>query len=125
VKGPDGRPLAIDRMKIDLGGGQAVGIEAQGTSVDVLAQQLSRQLGSAVVNKTGLTGSYDFNLHWASDPNRSSNETEADSAAGTPGAAARPSLAGALQEQLGLKLEPQKAPMEILVIDHMEKPAEN
>jgi uncharacterized protein (TIGR03435 family) len=121
MKGPDGRPVATRRMKLDLASAQVMGIEAQGTSVDEFAQLLSRQLGSAVVNKTGLTDSYDFNLHWASDPNRSSNETDANSVPSTSG----PSLSAALQDQLGLKLEPQKAPMEILVIDHVEKPTEN
>ena len=81
------------------------------------ASQLSRQLGSVVVDKTGLAGKYDFTLTWAADAGGTTNES-------AHGASA-PSLFTALQEQLGLKLEPQKTPMEVLVIDHVEKQAEN
>jgi uncharacterized protein (TIGR03435 family) len=93
-------------------GGQVVGIEARRMSTADLAQQLSRQLGSAVVDKTGLQGSFDFNLHWTASANGDSNQAD------NP-------LFTALQQQLGLKLEPQTAPMEVLVIDHIEKPQEN
>ncbi len=65
-------------------------------------------LGRQVLDKTGLTGTWDFNaLHWAANPLPDSDE---------------PSLFTAIQEQLGLKLEPQKAPVEMLVIEHVEKP---
>jgi uncharacterized protein (TIGR03435 family) len=95
------------------------GIGAQGISADDLAQQLSRQLGTPVVNKTGLQGRYDFNLHWR-DGKASSGENETSS-----GASGEPTLFKAIQEQLGLKLQAQKAPTLVLVIDRLEKPAEN
>jgi len=98
---------------------QVYAFAAQGISADDLAQLLSRQLGTPVVNKTGLQGRYAFNLNW-SDGNRSSPESEASSAS-----ASAPSIFTAVQEQLGLKLEAQKAQMQVLVIDHVEKPAEN
>ena len=111
VKGTDGRILSTSaRMQFD--GGQVVGIEARRMSTADLAQQLSRQLGSAVVDKTGLQGAFDFNLHWTASANGDSNQAD------NP-------LFTALQQQLGLKLEPQTAPMEVLVIDHIEKPQEN
>jgi uncharacterized protein (TIGR03435 family) len=94
------------------------GIGAQGISTDDLAQQISRQLGTPVVNKTGLHGRYDFNLSWNDGKG---NSTEAEPGSGN---ATAPSLFTAVQEQLGLKLEPQKEPMQVLVIDHIEKPAE-
>jgi len=97
-------------MRMQIGGNQVYGIGAQGMPLDDFAQQISRQLGTPVVNKTGLNGRYDFNLHW-SDGKGSSNASE-------------PSLIDAVQEQLGLKLEPQKAPMQVLVIDHIQNPAE-
>lgn len=72
------------------------------------------RLGRPVVNKTGLDGVFDFDLDWTpgvSDPK------SADAA---------PLIFVALQEQLGLKLEAQKGPVEVLVIDHVEKaPTEN
>lgn len=72
------------------------------------------ELGRFVVDETGLTGTWDIALDWAP--------------AGTPvddPIADRPSLAKALQEQLGLKLESKKGPVEFLVIDHVEKPTAN
>jgi bla regulator protein BlaR1 len=98
------------QMRMHIGGNQVYGIGAQSTPLDDFVQQLSRQLGTPVINKTGLQGHYDFDLHWA-DGKGSSNASE-------------PSLVDAVQEQLGLKLEPQKAPTQVLVIDHIEKPAE-
>ena len=102
--------MGRQRMLMQIGGNQVYGIGAQGIPLDDFAQQLSRQLGTPVINKTGLHGRYDFNLHW-SDANGGSNGSE-------------PSIVDAVQEQLGLKLEPQKAPTQVLVIDHVEKPSE-
>jgi uncharacterized protein (TIGR03435 family) len=70
------------------------------------------QLEHAVVDHTGLSGTFTFKLEWTPDDKQSAD---------MPG----PSLPTALQEQLGLRLETGKAPMEILVIDHAEKPSEN
>jgi uncharacterized protein (TIGR03435 family) len=105
-------PMHVGRqqMRMQIGGNQVYGIGAQSTSLDDFAQQLSRQLGTPVINKTGLHGHYDFNLQW-SDANGGSNGSE-------------PSIVDAVQEQLGLKLEPQKAPAQVLIIDHIEKPAQ-
>jgi uncharacterized protein (TIGR03435 family) len=97
-------------------GARTVRMTFQKRDMEFLAVQLSNSggLGREVVNKTGLTGTYDFTLHWASgnDGNASPDSNE-------------PGLITALQEQLGLKLEPQKAQVEMLVIDHAEKPSEN
>lgn len=90
-----------------------------------LLSNLSRSLagepeiaGRPVVDKTGLTGQYDFNLQWASfDPGPITAPTE-------PGGQG-PSLFTALEEQLGLKLKPQKAQIEVIVIDSVEKPSAN
>jgi uncharacterized protein (TIGR03435 family) len=68
---------------------------------------LSDQVGRPVLDKTGLTGYYRFTLEWACDE---------------PGA---PSLLTALKEQLGLKLEPQKGAVELIVIDDASRPSEN
>jgi uncharacterized protein (TIGR03435 family) len=86
-------------------------------TMDVLATMLSRQFERDVINRTGLTGKFDFELDWTPD-------TERCPATENPGIA-RPSIVTAVQEQLGLKLEAAKGPVEILVIDHVEKSSEN
>jgi uncharacterized protein (TIGR03435 family) len=78
----------------------------------MLAGQLTRLLGSTVVDETGLEGGFDFNLEWTPE------ETPAD-------LASAPSIFTAIQEQLGLRLEARKERTEIIVIDHMEKPDAN
>jgi uncharacterized protein (TIGR03435 family) len=82
---------------------------------------LSRLLGRNVVDKTGVSGKYDINAEWTPD--------ETQLPPGTPAPplsdATAPSLFTAFQDQLGLKLESQKAPVEIVVIDRAEKPSEN
>jgi len=72
----------------------------------------SNVVGRTVVDKTGLAGNYDIDLKWTPDDRQ-----------GTPDAG--PTLFTALEEQLGLKLEPAKGPVDSLVIDHVEKPSEN
>jgi uncharacterized protein (TIGR03435 family) len=119
TKGPGPGRMGTKQMRMQRGGDEVYGIGAQGISTDDLAQQLSRQLGTPVVNKTGLKGRYDFNLHW-NDAATGSSRNEASSES-----ASEPSLFTAIQDQLGLKLEPRKAPMDVLVIDHVEQPATN
>lgn len=94
---------------------------AVGIPVSNLAPALARMLGRTVIDKTGLAGDFDFKLEWTPD------ETSAPRPADAPRApdAVGPSLFTALQEQLGLKLESQKGPVEIFVIQKAEKPAEN
>jgi uncharacterized protein (TIGR03435 family) len=83
---------------------------ATASTMDLLAKYVGNRVGRIVIDKTGLTGVYDFTLTWAPD-------SAADSTA--------PSLPTALQEQLGLRLESQRAPVEVLVIDSISRPSEN
>ena len=86
-------------------------IEVQtSNSVSTLAEQLSIIVGRDVVDKTGISGRYNLKLQWTPD------DAAADSG---------PSLFTALEEQLGLKLEPAKGPVQVLVIDHAEMPSAN
>lgn len=71
-------------------------------------------LGRPVVDRSGLTGAYDIDLQWT--PTGSNGETP-------PGDV--PSIFTALQEQLGLKLTPDKDQMQVLVIDQVERPTLN
>ena len=68
-----------------------------------------------VVDRTGLSGRWDLKVKWTFD----------DSAAPTDSSNTAPSLFTAIQEQVGLKLEPMKTPVDVLVIDKLEKPGEN
>jgi uncharacterized protein (TIGR03435 family) len=89
--------------------------ELIGNSVAIrfLAYELSRRLERNVIDRTGLDGEYDFNLHWVPD--------DADPNSVPDG----PSIFTAVQEQLGLKLESDKAPVDAIVIDHIERPSAN
>jgi uncharacterized protein (TIGR03435 family) len=100
-----------------LGIGRLTGMAA---SMPMLASNLSRQLGRPVLDKTGLNGFYDFILDYTLDPGTPPVVDE-------PNAAdlSLPSVFTALQKQLGLKLESMKATVEILVIDHAERPSGN
>jgi len=82
-----------------------------------LVPRLAVQTERPVIDKTGLTGLFDFYLEW----NRAATLDKAATSADPD----NPSLFTALQDQLGLKLTPEKGPVEILVIDHAEKPSEN
>ncbi len=106
-----------------MGRGQ---FSAQAAPLSLLADSLSRQLGRVVLDKTGLTGLYDFELKWTPDESQSQMFKGPDGAdSAPPPDASGPTIFTALQEQLGLKLEAQKGPVEVLVIDHVEKPTEN
>lgn len=87
-------------------------VHMQGTAepISILASNLGNQLGRFVLDKTGLPGVYDWVLEWSPEP-------AVD--------ATLPSLFVALREQLGLRLEGQKGPMQMLVIDNAERPSEN
>lgn len=85
-----------------------------------LAGGLSGMLERIVVDKTGITGRFHLQLTFAPDD---SVRRFPDLPAPPPGDA--PNIFTALQEQLGLKLESAKGPVEVLVIDHVEKPSEN
>jgi len=79
-------------------------------NINRLVEILSRLTSRTVTNNTGLAGEYDFTLQWVPDQDI---ETE-----GAP-------LFTALQEQIGLKLESIKRPVEVIVIDRIERPSEN
>jgi uncharacterized protein (TIGR03435 family) len=77
-------------------------------------------LDRPVLDETGLSGRFDFTLQWTPDEFQISGGARPPDAAG-----ARPSLTTAVQEQLGLKLEATRAPVEVFIIDQVEKPSGN
>lgn len=84
----------------------------------------SAVLDRPVVDQTGLPGKYDFTLRWTPDESQFGGMA-ARVPAPSANAAAPPGLFTAIQEQLGLRLESTRAPVDVIVIDHVEKPTEN
>lgn len=107
---PEVFPPVCDNYELEGKGGRDLG-GARNTTLDLLAGALPGfgRLGRPVVNQTGLTGRYDFKLEWTPE---------------TPDAEGPPFLE-ALREQLGLKLESTKGPVQTLIIDHVDRPSEN
>jgi len=85
-------------------------------TIGELAEQLSRQMRMPVWDATGLNGRYDFTISWAAQrPGTDASEPDAG-----------PTLESAIQSQLGLKLESRRGPIDVVVVDHLEKvPTEN
>lgn len=92
--------------------------DSNGPAFQSLAGQLTLLLDRPVVDRTGLTGRFDVHLRWTDQASTDSQITPGSDASG-------PSIFTAIQEQLGLKLEPGKVPVEKFVIDQIEKPSEN
>jgi bla regulator protein BlaR1 len=109
-------------------GGSRGSATAQRVPIALLVHLLSEQVGRTVVDRTGLTGNYDFTLKWSPDQGTpmftgaDGGQLPADAAQPD---SSRPSIFTALQDQLGLELESQKSSVEMLVIDSVEKPSEN
>jgi uncharacterized protein (TIGR03435 family) len=97
----------------EMRGGGKGELAARGIPLSMLAAQLADDLERPVLDQTGIAGNFNINLQWTPD----NAEQKSDPS--------RPSLFTAVQEQLGLKLESRKGPVEILVIDRAERPSEN
>jgi len=113
------RPVYCDFPHL-AGDGTNWTLEGAGVSVGKLVITLARSgLDRPVVDKTGLSGGFDLHLKWAAEPPPGNPEP------GTMDDPAGLSIFTALKEQLGLRLESTKGPVDVLVIDHVEKPSEN
>ena len=138
---PNGGPMA---MKPGDGGGGAMPAPPKGATMmrmspdgmtmagrdataDQLAQAIAMQLGSTVVNETGLKGKYDYSLSFAPEMGgrMMGMPPPGGGDGGAPPPPQGPSLFSAVQEQLGLKLEAKKEPVDVIVIDHIEQPTAN
>ena len=121
VTGAAAHPAAAPRIQRRARGQ----VEATAASMSTLTDFLARlaelgstggfSVGELIVDKTGLTGAYDWTLNW----------TPQNDASAVASAGAGPSLYTALQEQLGLQLKKTRGDVETLVIDHVERPTEN
>jgi uncharacterized protein (TIGR03435 family) len=111
---PEGSPPLIFVVSPPL-----IRLPAKNATMAAFASVLQRSaLDRPVVDRTGLTGRYDFNLEFTPD------ESLFDGTLGK-GDLSKPGLFAALQEQMGLKLERGKGPVDVIVIDHAERPVEN
>lgn len=120
--GPDGKSGSGAMM---FNGKQ---ITAQGLPIKSLVPFLSQQLGRVVIDKTGLSGKYDFTLDLPAGQRSVPTAKPPDgSDAGANGASddSEPSIFTLVQDQLGLKLESTKAPLPIVVIDQVQRPSAN
>jgi len=116
VKEGEGRHMMMNRGELD----------GDGVQLEFLASTLSSQLGRPVIDRTGLTGHYTFKLQWTPDPGQSmGGPLPPGVEAPPPPDPNGPSIFTAIQEQLGLRLESQKGPVDLIVIDRVEKPSEN
>jgi bla regulator protein blaR1 len=113
------------RNMMRIGPGQAT---LTGTTMAGLAQALAQPLGRPVNDKTGIEGKFDIDIRWTPEPGQgfgpfgtAGPPPEAIAASDASG----PSIFTAVQEQLGLKLDSGKGPVEIIVIDSAAKPTEN
>jgi uncharacterized protein (TIGR03435 family) len=105
------------KLQLTKSGGKSIGtgrthFNGEGLTMTSMAEELSKITERVVVDKTNLADRYDFKLEWAA----ADAPTTENSA---------PSLFTAIQEQLGLKLEPAKEPVPVLVIDHVDLPTPN
>lgn len=111
----DGEPAPKRNRSTSTSNGK---LTAKGISITDLASTLSYQVERVIVDKTGLTGEYDFELTWTPEDKAGK---EVDNGTGdTP-----PVIFTALKEQLGLKLTPSKAPVPTVVVDKVVPPEEN
>jgi uncharacterized protein (TIGR03435 family) len=133
-----GKNGMVMMMRMSDGGGMRMRMVGNGQPISVLLDTLSSQLGRPVLDATGLKAKYDIALDFSPDglsgpagmmphppPQHEGGPVGGAPAAGAPDDGG-PSIFTALQEQLGLKLEQRKGPVDLLVVDSMEKvPTEN
>jgi uncharacterized protein (TIGR03435 family) len=108
------KPVEAEDDDTQHQGGRIQSLSAKGTSMALLADLVSRYLKVIVIDKTGIGGVYNFELRWIRDDQNGDHAEDI------------PTLPIALQETLGVRMQPQKVPVEVLVVDHAERvPTEN
>jgi uncharacterized protein (TIGR03435 family) len=128
----ESRPIQAYVMEVNKGGRELEKGDGQGSktsngrgdivainaTMDRFAEILSRQMDLPVVNHTGLEGVFNLKLKWTPDNTKPVKTGEGAMPEG-------PTIYTAIQEQLGLRLHAQKVPVDVIVIDHVEKPSAN
>lgn len=100
-------------------------IDMLGATLSMLATSLTRVLNRPVIDKTGSTGYFEMHLAFTPDDSAAAQPATADSVASASVPPEHPRIFEAIQEQLGLRLVSAKGPVDVLVIDHIERPSEN
>ena len=122
---PPGTPVSLGERP-QCGGRSGFGqMIAGGVTMNQFATQLSQLTSRVVIDRTALTGGYDFDLKWTPTPEQLPQGPPPPGVEPPAIDPNGPSLFTALQEQLGLKLEAQRGPVTVLVVDGIEPPAEN
>ena len=121
---PPPPPLPGERPTCGAGGGPGR-FAAGAMPIAALAANLSMRLNRAVLDRTDLAGNFDITLEFTPDQLPPGAVDNAPPNGPPPAPADGPSLFTALQEQLGLKLEPRRGPVEFLVIDQVDRPTGN
>jgi uncharacterized protein (TIGR03435 family) len=117
---PGTLPELINVIYPEEKGGVHVMLPARNATIAQFAAMMQRAvLDRAVVDQTRLSGTYDFDLEWTPDENQFGGNLPRSVESTTP------SLFVAMQEQLGLRLEATRGPVQALVIDRVERPSEN
>jgi uncharacterized protein (TIGR03435 family) len=126
--GPKFQPPSDDDQPagVKIRGGVKSAIIFHKIDVSLFPDYLSGELNIPVIDKVGLKGIQDFALEWSPVPNEGNFAVRNNDGAPPPSPdASGPTIFTAIQEQLGLKLESSKGPVEVLVIDSVERPTEN
>lgn len=103
-------PVEAPGKQRGIYGGERGHIQGFAATTEMLAHELAGITGRIVIDNTNLTGMYDWTLQWATE---------------TDDATAAPAIFTALEEQLGVKLETVKAPVVVIVVDHVNRPTPN
>lgn len=96
------------RMNISMNGGRSIDMRVANISMTDFAKSMQKSAGRTIEDRTGLTGKYDFQIRWATDPSPESDD---------------PTLFTVIREQLGLRLQSAKGPVDIIVVDNVTHPA--
>ncbi len=126
-RGPGGPPLPApgERPPCGMTRMGPGNLSTGGAQMEQLASSLVPWVNRVVLDKTGLTGAYEFDLQWTPDQMPAGRGDPPPGVVLPPIDPNGPSIFTAVQEQLGLKLESTKGPVDVLVIDHVEQPTED
>jgi uncharacterized protein (TIGR03435 family) len=122
---PPGTPFSLGERPQCGGRGGFGQMIAGGVPMSGFVTQLSQLTGRVVIDRTGLTGGYDIDLKWTPTPDQLPPGPPPPGFEPPPIDPNGPSLFTALDEQLGLKLDSERGPVEVLVVDRIEPPTEN
>jgi uncharacterized protein (TIGR03435 family) len=120
VNGPAPRGAGPNHGAVRIGAGSLIG---NAVTLPLFARFLSQKLDRAIIDRTNLTGRFDIQLQWS--PGVGEQLLDPGGNPLPPADSSGPSIFSAIQEQLGLKLESVRGPVEMFVIDQVEKPSEN